>query len=84
LGDALRAARDGALQSQEVLQFGHVLWEAGGVERALLLAQQGLQRNYNDLLAGWMPTGMRSRRRSASHSTCSSGALSGAHCWSAT
>jgi len=52
--EALRAGRDGALQQQEVLQFSQALWEVGDGDSALSFAQQGLQRSYNDGLAGWL------------------------------
>jgi len=54
LEEALRAARDGALQPREVLQFSQALWGMGHREEALSFAQQGLQKRYDDGLAGWL------------------------------
>lgn len=54
LEEALRAAGDGLLQAGEVLQFSQALWEMGHKEEAISFAQQGLQRRYDDGLAGWL------------------------------
>jgi len=54
LEEALRAASDGALQPVEVLKFSQALWEMCHREEAISLAQQRLQRNDDDGLAGWL------------------------------
>ena len=54
LEEALRAAREGVLQPQEVLQFSQALWDSGHQEEAISIAWRGLQRSYEDGLAGWL------------------------------